>query len=84
MEPGLTPREKECMTWIANGKTAIEISIILGISKTTVTTHLECSKRKLGASNISHAVAIAMKGGIIDIHTPAFMLKQANEHKLPY
>lgn len=61
----LTPRERECLMWTAEGKTTWEISKILGISERTVTFHLQNVTEKLNASNRSHAVARAVSQQII-------------------
>lgn len=60
-EVALTKREEECLTWTAGGKTSWEISVILGVSESTVTFHLRNVVTKLKASNRTHAVAKAMK-----------------------
>ena len=56
----LTPREREILTWVAHGKCAWEIGIILSIAKRTVDEHVHAANRKLGTSNRAHAVAIAI------------------------
>jgi len=56
----LTPREKECLLWLAQGKTASDIANILSIAERTVVYHIENTKNKLGASNRTHAVAKAI------------------------
>lgn len=61
----LTQREYDCMTWTARGKTAWEISVILGISESTATFHLRNAGIKLKASNRTHAVAKAIQSGLI-------------------
>lgn len=61
----LTPREIEILTWSAKGKSRWEISIILEISEETVKAHLENIRRKLGASNTTHAIAIALLHGLL-------------------
>ena len=53
----LSPREFDCLTWSAKGKTAWEISIILDISQRTVVGYLESAKHKLGVFSLSEAVA---------------------------
>lgn len=53
----LSPREYECLALSAKGKTAWEISVILGISQRTVVDYLERAKRKLGVFSIAEAVA---------------------------
>lgn len=61
----LTPREYDCLLWAAEGKSEWVIAQILRISRPTVTKHLSSARQKLGASTRSHAVAIAMRKGII-------------------
>lgn len=61
----LTPREIEVLTWAAKGKSRWEISIILSISDETVKAHLDNTRRKLGASNTTHAIAIALLHGML-------------------
>lgn len=63
----LTRREREVMTWVAQGKTAWEISEILKISEATVVFHCENAKRKLGAYNRSYAVARALSLGLLNL-----------------
>lgn len=61
----LTPRERECLKWAANGKSEWEISQILGISEHTSEKHLINAKTKLKAVNRAHAVAEALRRGYI-------------------
>lgn len=63
----LTERERECLIWIAQGKTSWEASVILGISESTTTFHLRNAVLKLKASNRTHAVAKALQSGIITL-----------------
>lgn len=64
----LTQREKECLTWTAEGKTAWEISQILDISERTVIFHLTNVITKLNVSNKTQAVARAVSESIIKPH----------------
>ena len=61
----LTPRELECLTWAARGKTTEEIARSLHRSSETVEFHLSNAMQKLAASNRAHAVAIACVSGLI-------------------
>ncbi|TAH34756.1 MAG: hypothetical protein EYC62_05230 [Alphaproteobacteria bacterium] len=61
----LSPREKECLRWSAQGKTSWEISKILSISERTVIFHIENAKNKLGVCNRNHAVVKAIMLNII-------------------
>lgn len=56
----LTPRERECLTWVAGGKTDWEISQILGISEQTVHGYVQNALIKLNARTRAQAVAAAM------------------------
>jgi LuxR family transcriptional regulator, quorum-sensing system regulator CviR len=57
----LTPREKEILNWMKQGKTSWEISVILHISERTVNFHAQNIMQKLNASSRAHAVAIALE-----------------------
>lgn len=61
----LAPREIEIMTWTARGKTRWEISEILTLSEETVKDYLEHACKKLGATNKTHATAVALVHGLI-------------------
>lgn len=63
----LTKRERECLQWVAVGKSACDISVILGISETVVLYHVENAKKKLYSSNRTHAVVKAVMLGLIEI-----------------
>ncbi len=53
----LTNREIDVLFWTAEGKSAWDISQILGISESTVNFHINSAKRKLGVYSKPHAVA---------------------------
>jgi LuxR family quorum sensing-dependent transcriptional regulator len=59
-KPILSEREREVLRWIANGKTAWEVSRILSLSEHTVLTHQRNVKQKLGATNNVHTVVQAL------------------------
>ena len=61
----LSKREKEVLRWIAEGKTAWEISVILNISERTVSFHTSNILAKLNAVNKTHAVALAVSESIL-------------------
>jgi LuxR family quorum sensing-dependent transcriptional regulator len=63
----LTPREREIMQWVAVGKTDEEISDILSIGTTTVTSHVENAKQKLDAFRRTYAVVQAIRFGEISL-----------------
>jgi len=61
----LSKRERECLLWIADGKTSAETAKILNIAEATVTFHLQNVTKKLGASNRVQAVVKAISSGLI-------------------
>ncbi|WP_303905256.1 helix-turn-helix transcriptional regulator [Thiohalomonas denitrificans] len=65
--PALTPREKELLAWLAQGKNTWEISAILRISERTVKFHVGNILQKLNASTRGHAVAIALGHGLMEM-----------------
>ncbi|HJW38571.1 MAG TPA: helix-turn-helix transcriptional regulator [Candidatus Udaeobacter sp.] len=56
---GLTSREAEVLTWIAQGKTNYEIGVILSACTGTICKHVERILRKLCVENRTSAAAIA-------------------------
>ena len=64
---GLTSREIEILGWVARGMSAWKIGEVLNISKATVDDHAHRAVRKIGAANRTHAVAIAVRDGIVTI-----------------
>ena len=63
----LSPREKEVLTWIKQGKSTWDISVLLKISERTVKFHVSNIMQKLGASTRAHAAAIAIEQGLVGI-----------------
>lgn len=62
----LTAREKECLQWVARGKTSWEISNILHISEHTIIFHIENAKKKFGVFNRNEAVIKGIISGILE------------------
>ncbi|MEO4044984.1 helix-turn-helix domain-containing protein [Hoeflea sp.] len=60
----LSPRELECLQWIAKGKTAWECAAILRMLQHTVRCYRESASKKLNASSNTHAVAIEYRAGL--------------------
>ncbi len=61
----LSQREVECLAWSSRGRTMDQIGQILSVKTRTVAFHLDSSRAKLDAENITHAVALALKRGLI-------------------
>jgi DNA-binding CsgD family transcriptional regulator len=58
----LTHREFECLQWAAKGKSAWETGRIIGITRRTVSFHLENAKAKLGVRCVAQAVDSLVAG----------------------
>jgi LuxR family quorum-sensing system transcriptional regulator SolR len=61
----MTSREREILSWSAEGKTAYEIGRILGVTEATIIFHLNKAMRKLGAVNKAQAIAKALRFGML-------------------
>lgn len=63
----LTPREMDVLGLIATGKSNKEIGIALGITEPTVKVHVVNLLGKLGVSDRTRAVTVALERGIIHL-----------------
>lgn len=61
----LSQREAECLAWTSRGRTMDQIGQILGIKTRTIAFHLDSARARLGAENVAHAVALALRRGLI-------------------
>lgn len=64
-DPHLSPRQQEMLTAITKGLSNAEIGQLFGISGVTVKKHLSVVFTKIGASNRSEAVAIALRENLV-------------------
>lgn len=64
--PTLSPRQRECLLWVSRGLASKQIAERLRLSEPVVNEYLHNAKRKLGCATRSHAVARAMRIGLID------------------
>jgi LuxR family quorum-sensing system transcriptional regulator CciR len=62
----LSPRQRECLTWVRHGKSSSMISGILGLSVQTVDDHIGEACRKLGVRTRTQAAVEATLSGLID------------------
>ena len=63
----LTPREKEILSYIAQGYLNKQIAAELGISEQTIKNHVTSILRKLNANVRTEAVVLAIKQGLISL-----------------
>ncbi len=57
----LTPRQTQCLAWVAAGKTSREIGIALGLSFQTVDTYIKAACASLGVRTRAEAVGVLAK-----------------------
>ncbi len=69
-EVKLTEREREVLVVAAEGLTAREIAVRLGVRERTVTTHLARIYGKLGVGNRMAAIRAAARSGLVTVGTP--------------
>jgi DNA-binding NarL/FixJ family response regulator len=63
--PDLTPREREVLALVADGRTNRQIAQELFITDKTASVHVSNILGKLGASNRGEAAALAHKAGAV-------------------
>jgi LuxR family quorum sensing-dependent transcriptional regulator len=63
----LTPRERECLSWVAAGKSDWEISVILGISENTARWYVAKAMEKLQVRTRPHAVTVGLIRNLISV-----------------
>lgn len=61
----LSERERECLFWVAEGKTTDDVALIVGVSANTANRYIAQAIRKLSAANRAKAVATAIRRGIL-------------------
>jgi DNA-binding NarL/FixJ family response regulator len=66
----LTPREREIVQLLAEGKSTKEVAVALGLSVKTAETHRSNIMRKLGLHSISELVLYAVRNNIVQVVQP--------------
>jgi DNA-binding CsgD family transcriptional regulator len=61
----LSDRERECLFWVAEGKTTDDVALIVGVSTNTANRYIAQAIQKLSAANRAKAVATAIRRGIL-------------------
>lgn len=63
----ITPREREILRWVADGKTTDEIAEITGLAARTVNQHCENAQSRLGTKNRLHTVVEAIRNKLVPL-----------------
>jgi DNA-binding CsgD family transcriptional regulator len=61
----LSPREREALAHLSLGHSRAAVADMLQISENTLRAYIDSARHKLGALNVTHAVALALAKGII-------------------
>ena len=61
----LSPREREALLQLSLGHSRAAVAQALQISENTLRAYIDSARHKLGAANVTHAVALALARGII-------------------
>jgi DNA-binding NarL/FixJ family response regulator len=67
----LTPREREIVQLLAEGKSSKEVAVVLGLSVKTAETHRSNIMRKLELHSVSDLVMYAVRNNIVHVAQPA-------------
>jgi len=66
----LTPREREIVQLLAEGKSSKEVAVVLGLSVKTAETHRSNIMRKLELHSVSDLVMYAVRNNIVQVAEP--------------
>ncbi len=66
----LSPREREALALLSTGQNRAMVADQLHISESTLRAYIDSARHKLGAMNVTHAVAIALERGVIAPSAP--------------
>jgi DNA-binding CsgD family transcriptional regulator len=67
----LTPREREIVQLLAEGKSTKEVAVALGLSVKTAETHRSNIMRKLELHSVSDLVLYAVRNNIVHVVQPS-------------
>jgi DNA-binding NarL/FixJ family response regulator len=66
----LSPREREVVQLVSEGKSSKDVAIILNVTLATAETHRSNILKKLRLHSIAELVLYAVRNGIIQVHVP--------------
>ncbi len=73
-DSNLSPRERQILSLLAEGRTQSQIATALVISSKTVATHIQHILSKLGVQSRAQAVAVAFQRGLVEPEVRAHLL----------
>lgn len=66
IKPRLTRTELDCMRLLAEGQSKTSVAAILGVDGDEIAKRFQSAFEKIGTSNPTHAVALALWYGLIE------------------
>jgi DNA-binding NarL/FixJ family response regulator len=69
--PVLTPRQRDILSFIAQGRSNKQIAFALGIRERTVKFHIAALFERLGTSSRTEALVVALRTGVIQLDPTA-------------
>jgi DNA-binding CsgD family transcriptional regulator len=85
MASQLSPRQREILDLVAEGRTSKEIAVELGISESTVKWHLANAFERLGASSRAEAVARAIRSnGAVVVTEPTARVRPGAQARVAW
>jgi LuxR family transcriptional regulator len=60
----LSPRQCEALEWVADGKTTLDVALLMGVSPAMVEKHLRLAREALAVETTAQAVA---KGALLNM-----------------
>jgi DNA-binding NarL/FixJ family response regulator len=76
--PTLSPREREVVQLVAEGRSSKEIAIMLGVTVKTAETHRSNILIKLKIHSIVELVMYAVRNGIVSVQLPVGLMRAAH------
>lgn len=65
LRPMLTDRQRDCVLWVARGKSDWEISLILGVGEETVARHIKQACERYGVNKRTYLVILTLFDGTL-------------------
>lgn len=63
--PNLSPREKQCLVFLAKGLRVDAVAEAMGVTAKTVEKQIASARAKLGAATREQAIAIAIRNNLL-------------------
>jgi DNA-binding NarL/FixJ family response regulator len=71
LRDGLTPRQRDILGLIAQGRSNKQIAFVLGIRERTVKFHVAALFERLGTQSRTEALVVALRTGVIRLEETA-------------